>query len=133
MSPSAGPYVAPSRRFLIAGAVNGGLAVLLGAFAAHVLKQRLNPDMLELFRTGVQYHVMHALALLAVGLVGRRQAPDRVLGLAGWSMLAGILLFSGSLYLLAWTGARWLGAITPVGGIAFVVGWLALVTAVARA
>ncbi len=133
MSPSAGPYVPPSRRFLIAGAVNGGLAVLLGAFAAHVLKQRLNPDMLELFRTGVQYHVMHALALLAVGLVGRRQAPDRVLGLAGWSMLAGILLFSGSLYLLAWTGARWLGAITPVGGIAFVVGWLALVTAVARA
>jgi uncharacterized membrane protein YgdD (TMEM256/DUF423 family) len=133
MSPSAGPYVPPSRGFLIAGAVNGGLAVLLGAFAAHVLKQRLNPDMLELFRTGVQYHVMHALALLAVGLVGRRQAPDRVLGLAGWSMLAGILLFSGSLYLLAWTGARWLGAITPVGGIAFVVGWLALVTAVARA
>ena len=133
MSPSAGPYVPLSRRFLIAGAVNGGLAVLLGAFAAHVLKQRLNPDMLELFRTGVQYHVMHALALLAVGLVGRRQAPDRVLELAGWSMLAGILLFSGSLYLLAWTGARWLGAITPVGGIAFVVGWLALVTAVARA
>jgi len=121
------------RWFLVMGAVNGGLAVLLGAFAAHVLKQRIDPDMLEVFRTGVQYHAIHALALLVVGLLGRSRNMSSALALSGWALLAGILLFSGSLYILALGGARWLGAVTPFGGIAFLIAWIAMAVAAVRA
>ena len=92
------------------------LAVALGAFAAHGLKTRLTPDMLAVFETGVRYQAYHALALLALGVA---RGPDK----AGWCFLAGIVVFSGSLYLLALTGERRLGMITPIGGVLFLAGW----------
>jgi uncharacterized membrane protein YgdD (TMEM256/DUF423 family) len=113
------------RHFLALGAINGLLAVAFGAFAAHGLKGILSEGLLAVFQTGVEYQAMHALALLAVGLLGEHGRHPR-LRLAGWAFATGILLFSGSLYLLALTDARWLGAVTPFGGTAFLVGWGAL-------
>ena len=115
-----------------AGAVAAGVGVVLGAFGAHGLKARLAPDLLAVFETGVRYHLVHALGLLAVGGAAARW-PSTWCNAAGWLFLAGILVFSGSLYLLALTGARWLGAITPVGGLAFIAGWAALAVAAWRA
>ena len=106
------------------------LAVILGAFGAHGLKKILPPDLLTVFATGVQYHFYHALGLIAVGLIAIHLPASFQLRLSGWLMVAGILLFSGSLYLLAITGVRWLGAITPLGGVCFIVAWLLLVVAV---
>jgi uncharacterized membrane protein YgdD (TMEM256/DUF423 family) len=100
-----------------AGAALMFLAVALGAFAAHGLKSRLAPEMLAVFETGVRYHVYHALALLALGAA---RGPDK----AGWCFIAGIALFSGSLYLLALTGEKRLGTITPIGGVLFLAGWV---------
>jgi len=107
------------------------LAVALGAFGAHALKARLTPDLQAVWQTAVQYHAWHALALLATGvlLVAR---PDARVGLAAWLFVAGIVLFSGSLYAMALTGARGLGAVTPVGGFAFLVGWLAFAWGASR-
>lgn len=102
-----------------AGAALMLIDVALGAFGAHALKNRLSPEMLAVFETGVRYQAYHALALL---LLAALRGPDR----AGWCFLAGIVLFSGSLYALALTGARWLGAITPLGGLLFLAGWLFL-------
>ena len=113
------------------GAINGFLAVAFGAFAAHGLKTLISPGLLDVFQTGVEYQAMHALALLAVGLLGR-DGRSTALNLAGWSFATGILLFSGSLYLLALTDARWLGMVTPFGGTAFLLGWGALVWHAAR-
>lgn len=102
------------------------MAVALGAFGAHALKARLAPDMAAVWQTAVQYHAWHALALLAVGIL-IAQDPNRAgLTWAGWLFAVGIVLFSGSLYALALTGVRGLGAITPVGGLAWLVGWFAL-------
>ncbi len=115
----------PLRHFIVIGALCGLCAVALGAFAAHVLKGTLSGGLLEVFRTGVEYQGLHALALLVVGLLGRDRA-SAALELAGWSFAIGILLFSGSLYLLALTDSRWLGAVTPFGGGAFLIGWTAL-------
>jgi uncharacterized membrane protein YgdD (TMEM256/DUF423 family) len=115
-----------AHRFLFLGAVNGFLAVAFGAFAAHGLEGLLSPGLLEVFRTGFDYHGLHALALLAVGLFGLHVGSTRALLWAGWAFATGILLFSGSLYLLALTDARWLGAVTPLGGTAFLLGWGAL-------
>jgi uncharacterized membrane protein YgdD (TMEM256/DUF423 family) len=98
-------------------------AVALGAFGAHALKSRLAPDMLAIYQTAVQYHFWHALGLFALGLLMLQWAAP-ALTLAGWLLLVGAILFSGSLYLLALTGARWLGAITPLGGIASIAAWL---------
>jgi uncharacterized membrane protein YgdD (TMEM256/DUF423 family) len=120
-----------SRHFIFLGAINGFLAVAFGAFAAHALKNLLSTGLLEVFQTGVEYQAMHALALLAVGLLGR-DGRSRVLKLAGWAFATGILLFSGSLYILAMTDIRWLGAITPFGGTAFLLGWGALAWHAAR-
>lgn len=114
------------RHFLVIGALNGLLAVALGAFAAHALKGVLSPGLLEVFRTGVDYQAMHGLALLAVGLLGERGGGSRALRWAGWCFASGILLFSGSLYLLALTDAGRFGAITPIGGTAFIAGWALL-------
>ena len=97
----------------------------LGAFAAHGLKSRLDPAMLATFETGVRYHMYHALALLAVGWVCTRW-PGTAANASGWLFVAGTVLFSGSLYALALSGTRWLGAITPLGGVAFLGGWLCL-------
>ena len=120
-----------ARHFIFLGAINGFLAVAFGAFAAHALKNLLSTGLLEVFQTGVEYQAMHALALLAVGLLGR-DGRSRVLKLAGWAFATGILLFSGSLYILAMTDIRWLGAITPFGGTAFLLGWGALAWHAAR-
>ena len=99
------------------GAVLMFFAVALGAFAAHGLKSRLTPEMLAVFETGVRYHVYHALALLALGAA---RGPDK----AGWCFVGGTAVFSGSLYLLALTGEKRLGMITPVGGLLFLAGWV---------
>lgn len=113
------------RRFLTLGALSGGIAVALGAFAAHALKARLDPQLLVTFETGARYQMYHALALVAVGLLAER-APGRLLAASGAFFVAGTVLFSGSLYALALTGTRGFGAITPFGGVAFLAGWLCL-------
>jgi uncharacterized membrane protein YgdD (TMEM256/DUF423 family) len=118
--------MATARFFLISGALSAALAVVLGAFGAHGLRGRLPADLLAIYQTGCQYHVYHALGLLAVGLLGLHLPASTALRASGWLMLAGTLLFSGSLYLLAVTGQRWLGAITPLGGVAFIGAWLLL-------
>jgi uncharacterized membrane protein YgdD (TMEM256/DUF423 family) len=113
------------RLFGIAGTLFGLLGVALGAFGAHGLKGRLTPQDLMVFETGVRYQMYHALALLFVAVLMSR-GPSHGQAVAGWAYLVGILVFSGSLYLMVVTGQRWLGAVTPVGGLAFLVGWGAL-------
>jgi uncharacterized membrane protein YgdD (TMEM256/DUF423 family) len=113
------------RAFFTIGSVLAFVGVALGAFAAHGLKERLAQDMLEIFKTGVQYQLVHALGLLAVGLAAARW-PGPWVYAGGWLLIAGILIFSGSLYALSLTGTRWLGAITPIGGICFLAGWFSL-------
>jgi len=112
------------RRFLVIGAVSGAVAVGLGAFGAHALESRLTVDALATFNTASRYHFYHTLALLAVAAAAGRWPDAPRLVTAGWLMLAGTIVFSGSLYLLAVTGIRWLGAITPVGGLLLIAGWL---------
>ena len=111
------------RYFIGIGAINGLLAVAFGAFAAHALKGLLSDGLLAVFNTAVDYQAIHALALLVVGLLGQQTRDSRLLRWSGWAFATGILLFSGSLYLLALTDARWLGAVTPFGGTAFLIGW----------
>ncbi|HEX5004057.1 MAG TPA: DUF423 domain-containing protein [Gemmatimonadales bacterium] len=120
------------RRFLLLGACSAFVAVAAGAFGAHALRARLTPEMLAAFETGARYQMYHALALLGVAGAAARW-PDPLIRLAGWSFIAGTVLFSGSLYALALTGVRGLGAITPLGGAAFLLGWAALATAGWRA
>lgn len=105
------------------------LAVTLGAFGAHGLRGRFTPEMMEIFQTGVQYHLIHALGLLAVGLLAIHFPESAYLKWSGWLMLAGIVLFSGSLYILSMSGIRWLGAVTPVGGLSFIAAWILMVFA----
>jgi uncharacterized membrane protein YgdD (TMEM256/DUF423 family) len=112
-----------AKLFLVLGSVNAALVVLLGAFGAHALKARLAPEMMAIYHTAIQYHLFHALGLLVIGLLALWLPASAYLRWAGWFMLAGIVLFCGSLYLLSLSGVRWLGAITPLGGIAFVVAW----------
>lgn len=119
--------------FVFLGSLNGFLAVALGAFAAHALKSRLSPELLAVFHTGVQYHMTHALALVAVGITTQWDPESLYLKTAGWSFMAGIVLFSGSLYLLGLTGDRWLGMVTPFGGLAFLAGWLSFAVAALKA
>ena len=110
---------------MLLGAIAAFLAVALGAFGAHGLRGRLSPDMLAVFETGVRYHMYHALALILVGLMMSRW-NDWLIHTAGWCFVAGILLFSGSLYALALSGVTILGAVTPIGGLAFLAGWACL-------
>jgi len=107
------------------GAIAAAVGVALGAFGAHGLKSRVSTEMLAVFETGVRYHLIHAIGLLAVGWAATRWPGATVNG-AGYCLLSGILLFSGSLYTMTFTGLRWLGAITPLGGLAFIIGWLLL-------
>jgi uncharacterized membrane protein YgdD (TMEM256/DUF423 family) len=116
------------RVFWILGCTFGLLAVAAGAFGAHALRARLSPEYLAVFETAVRYQMYHALALLAAGWASV-QWPGGAAVWAGWLFTAGILIFSGSLYLLTLTGVRWLGAVTPLGGVAFLAGWLALAVA----
>jgi uncharacterized membrane protein YgdD (TMEM256/DUF423 family) len=120
-----------ARLFLSLGAIFGLLGVAAGAFGAHVLRGRLTPDDLQIFETAVRYQMYHALALLAVGLFSVRFASASATA-AGWCFLAGIVIFSGSLYLLVLSGARWWGAVTPIGGVGFLIGWLFLLWAALR-
>lgn len=110
------------KKLMIAGAVNGMLAVALGAFGAHGLKEKLSPEMLDVFKTGVQYHMYHALALLLVALAASKLGDG--VKWPGRLFLTGIVLFSGSLYVLSISDVKWLGAITPFGGVCFIAGWL---------
>lgn len=119
------------KTFFALGAASAGLAVLLGAFGAHALKTRLAPEQLVTFETGVRYHLAHALGLLAAAWAVGRFGGDAARW-GGWLLAAGTLLFSGSLYLLALTGVRWVGIITPFGGVAFIVGWALLAMAALR-
>lgn len=118
-----------SRFYLLSAAINGFLCVALGAFGAHALEGRINVNLLDTFHTAVQYQMFHATALLAVALVAQRTV-SAALRWSGRAFLAGIVVFCGSLYLLALTGITWLGAITPIGGVAFLAGWLLLGRAV---
>lgn len=120
------------RLFGTIGAVAGFLGVALGAFGAHALKARLPVEDLEIFETAVRYHLVHAVALLALAALAPR-LPEGSASLAGWAFSTGILVFSGSLYLLVLTGPRWLGAVTPLGGTALLVGWAALAWGLLRA
>ena len=120
------------RIFFALGALSGAMAVALGAFGAHGLKTRLPVDLLATFETGVRYQMYHALALLAVAWAVTRWSGSNLPAAAGWLFVAGTVLFSFSLYLLALTGQRWLGAITPLGGVAFVAGWVCLALAAWR-
>lgn len=113
------------RVFFAIGSVSAFLAVALGAFGAHGLKNNLAPDMLAVFETGVRYQMYHALALIAVGWAHARW-PGKAVTWSGWLFVSGAVLFSGSLYALGLTGERWFGAITPVGGVALLAGWLSL-------
>ncbi|SDN42273.1 Uncharacterized membrane protein YgdD, TMEM256/DUF423 family [Fictibacillus solisalsi] len=118
--------------FLILGAANAAVAVMLGAFGAHGLEGKLSERMLEVYKTGVQYHMYHAIGLLAVGLLTGKITGSGQLHWAGWLMFIGIILFSGSLYALSTTGISKLGIITPFGGVAFIAGWVLLIVAAAK-
>ncbi|HKK15820.1 MAG TPA: DUF423 domain-containing protein [Gammaproteobacteria bacterium] len=118
--------------FLSLGAINAGLAVLLGAFGAHALKTRLTQEMLNVYQTGVHYHFYHALGLILTGILLQVLPASSLIKSAGWCMVAGIILFSGSLYLLSIYGFKWLGPVTPLGGTAFIVAWILLFTGIIR-
>lgn len=113
------------RAFGVIGACSAALAVAAGAFGAHGLRGRVPPELLAAFETGARYHMYHALALFVVAWGAGRWSPGATAA-AGWLFVAGTVLFAGSLYLLAFTGQRWLGAVTPLGGAALIAGWLAL-------
>jgi len=117
-----------NQTILISGAVFMALAVLLGAFGAHALKQIVSPEMLAVYKTGVEYQFYHALGLLLIGLIGF-QVKSKYIRWAGFFVSIGIILFSGSLYVLSISGIKAIGAITPIGGISFVAGWILLAIA----
>ena len=120
--------------FLIAGAINGFLSVALGAFGAHALKERLSERYLAIWETAVQYQMFHAVALIAIAILMHPNllGTSGALSTAGYAILVGIIIFSGSLFALALSGVGILGAITPIGGVAFLVGWVMLIVAVAK-
>ena len=120
------------RLFFAIGSVSAFLAVALGAFGAHALKARLPAELLTVFETGVRYHLTHALALLAVAWACTRW-PGAAVNASGWLFVAGTVIFSGSLYALALTGMRGLGALTPIGGVAWLAAWLCLAWAAWKA
>ncbi len=118
-----------AKLFITLASLSGMLAVTFGAFGAHALKSRLDEHALGVFQTAVQYHFYHSLALLAVGVIALSQPQTALLRSSGYLFVVGIVVFSGSLYLLSMSGLRWLGAITPLGGLAFIAGWGCLAAA----
>ena len=120
------------RLFFTLGSLSAFIAVALGAFGAHALKARLPADLLAVFETGVRYQLTHALALLTVAWACTRW-PGTAVNASGWLFVAGTVIFSGSLYALALTGVRWLGAVTPIGGVAWLAAWLCLAWAARKA
>lgn len=119
------------RRFLVAGSLLAGLGVLAGAFGAHALAAHVSPDRLDVYQTAVRYQMYHALALFAVAWIVSI-VPGRLPRIAGYLFIAGTVLFSGSLYTLVFTGVAWWGAVTPLGGAAFIAGWALLATTAIR-
>ena len=117
--------------FIIAGAINAAIAVAFGAFGAHALKEKLSAHYLAIWETAVQYQMFHAVGLIAVGILMSTSllGPITQLSWAGYLLLAGTIIFSGSLYVLSLTGIGILGAITPIGGVAFIAGWIMLIIA----
>ena len=124
---------ATTKLFLFLGGLNAALVVALGAFGAHVLKTRLASDMMAVYHTANLYHAIHALGLISIAIVAAWLPGSGYLKVAGWAMLTGIIVFSGSLYLLSVTGTRWLGAFAPVGGVAFILAWVFFCIAVLKA
>lgn len=123
----------PSAQLFIGMAsISGFLAVILGAFGAHGLKNRLTPDLMDIWHTAVQYHFWHTLALLGIGILLNQGLPPKWLTLSGWLFTAGIVIFSGSLYILCLSGVRWLGAITPIGGTLWLAAWACLCYSAAK-
>lgn len=112
--------------FFAIGTIMAGLAVAFGAFGAHALEGRVEASLIAVYETGARYHFYHALALIVVSVAASRWPDASLTNVAGWCFIAGIILFSGSLYTLALTGIRQLGAITPLGGVAFIAGWICL-------
>lgn len=119
------------RLFFALGALSAAIAVAAGAFGAHALKTRLAPEMLAVFEVGARYQMYHALGLLACAWALTRW-PGTLTTASGWLFVGGTIIFSGSLYVLALTGVRWLGAVTPIGGIALIAGWLCLALAIVK-
>jgi len=113
------------KSIIITGAVLAGLAVMLGAFGAHALKVKVSPEDLTVFDTAVKYHMAHALGLILIGVVGFHY-PKEIIFIPALLLISGILIFSGSLYVLVISNIRWLGAITPIGGLSLIAGWLLL-------
>lgn len=118
-----------ARGWLVSGAGLGAAAIAAGAFGAHALKGRIAPPLVDVFETAARYHLVHAVVLLVVGLLAADRPRSTALQVAGWSLASGVVVFSGSLYAMALSGQRWLGALTPVGGLALIAGWLALAAA----
>ncbi|MDH5183517.1 MAG: DUF423 domain-containing protein [Gammaproteobacteria bacterium] len=116
------------------GAILAMLAVAFGAFGAHALKGQLDSYYLEVYKTGVLYHLIHSLGIVLIGIIAQQTEKERMIVVSGYLMSGGVMVFSGSLYLLAISGQRWLGAITPIGGILFILAWglLALATMTKR-
>jgi len=121
-----------AKLFLLLGSANAALAVMLGAFGAHALKARLDASLLKVYHTGVEYHFYHALGLILVGIIAMNLPATIWLKSAGWSMFVGIILFCGSLYLLSIFNLRWLGMITPIGGLLFILSWASLCIAILK-
>jgi len=115
------------KAFIIVGAINAFLAVALGAFGAHGLKDRLDAHYLEIWKTGVTYQMFHATGILIIGILLGKSGVSSLFSWSGWLMLAGIILFSGSLYLLSLTKVGVLGAITPIGGVCFLAAWVLMI------
>ena len=118
--------------FILLGSLNALIGVALGAFGAHGLKTKVAPEMLTVWNTAVQYHLIHALGLLLIGILYHLMPDAPLIKTAGWSILLGMILFSGSLYALVLTGIKPLGIITPFGGVAFLIGWLLIAIAAWR-
>ncbi|MGQ7868088.1 DUF423 domain-containing protein [Sunxiuqinia sp. sy24] len=118
-----------SKTILLTGTSFLVVAVILGAFGAHGLKDKLDQHMMQIYKTGIEYHFYHALGLLLLGVLAM-QMPSSLINWSAIFITAGILIFSGSLYVLAITGIRWLGAITPIGGLSFIAGWILLLVAI---
>ncbi|CAM4492799.1 uncharacterized membrane protein YgdD (TMEM256/DUF423 family) [Paenibacillus endophyticus] len=116
--------------FVMLGCIFMVLAVAIGAFGAHALKSKLTPDKLKVYEVGVQYHIAHALGLILVGMLVSHYPDEQVIVTGGWFLAAGILLFSGSLYALSVAKARFLGPITPLGGLSFMIGWVLIAVGV---
>ncbi|MBL1141182.1 MAG: DUF423 domain-containing protein [Proteobacteria bacterium] len=119
-----------AKLFLLLGSANAMLAVIFGSFGAHALKARLDEHLLKVYHTGVEYHFYHALGLILIGIIAINIPINLWIKNAGWMMFSGIILFSGSLYLLSILNIRWLGMITPLGGLLFILSWLCLCIAI---